>query len=122
MIKGGWRSIVFLGATTAVLGWEVYASWDSDPDTCPWTDLIVTYLPGEVTAVLIGGLLAWLPLHFAIRYRRRGKTRRSAETLGPAVNPFATCRCGHAGYFHDLDEVDGSPCCCVDGCSCGRQG
>jgi type IV secretory pathway TrbD component len=76
MIKGGKRSVVFLAATATVLGWEVYASWDDDPETSPWTDLIVTYLPGEVTAVAIGGLVAWLPVHFGLRYWRKRRSRK----------------------------------------------
>lgn len=75
-MKGGWRSVGFLGATAAVLGWELFASWDGDADTSPWTDLIVTYIPGEVTAAILGGLIVWLPVHFGLRYwwkaRKRG--------------------------------------------------
>lgn len=76
MIRGGWKSIGFLGATAAVVGWEVFASWDGDRGTLPWTDLIVTYVPGEVTAVLLGGLIAWLPVHFGLRYWRKARGRR----------------------------------------------
>jgi len=36
MIKGGWKSIGFLGATAAVLGWEIFASVDGDTSTAPW--------------------------------------------------------------------------------------
>lgn len=79
MIKGGRTSIAFLGATAAVLGWEIFASWDGDPATSPWTDLIVTYVPGEVTAVLLGGLIAWLPVHFGIRYWRKSRQRGEDE-------------------------------------------
>jgi hypothetical protein len=79
MIKGGWKSVGFLGATAAVLGWEILASWDGDPGTSPWTDLIVTYIPGEITAVLIGGLVAWLPVHFGLRYWRKARGQRQGE-------------------------------------------
>lgn len=72
-MKGGWRSVGFLGATAVVLGWEVFASWDGDEGTWPWTDLIVEYVPGELVALVIGGLAAWLPVHFLIRYRKKGK-------------------------------------------------
>lgn len=75
-MKGGWRSAAFLTATAMVLGWEVIASWDNNPDTSPWTDLIVTYVPGEVTAVLLGGLIAWLPVHFGLRYYRKARGQR----------------------------------------------
>ena len=72
-MKGGKRSVGFLAATGAVIAWELYASWDGDPGTAPWTDLIVTYIPGEVTAAIIGGLVAWLPVHFGIRYWRKSR-------------------------------------------------
>ena len=68
--RTAWR-VVFLGLTALVLGMEVWASADGDPETDPWTDLIVQYIPGEVTAVLIGGLMFWLPVHFGLRYWRR---------------------------------------------------
>ena len=76
MVKGGWKTIGFLGATAVVLGWETFASFDDDPGTCPWTDLIVTYVPTEVTVALIGALVAWLPIHFGVRYWRRARRRR----------------------------------------------
>lgn len=72
MIKGGWRSVSFLGITAAAVGWELWASFDHDPDTCPWTDLIVTYVPWPVTAGAIVALCTWLPVHFWRRYKRRG--------------------------------------------------
>lgn len=75
-MKGGWKSIGFLGATATVLGWEIFASWDGDDSTSPWTDLIVTYIPGEVTAAILGGLIAWLPVHFGLRYYRKAKASR----------------------------------------------
>jgi hypothetical protein len=73
MIKGGWGSIGFLGVTAVALGWELVASFDGDPQTSPWTDLIVTYVPGEVTAALIGALVLWLPVHFGLRYYRKNR-------------------------------------------------
>jgi len=65
-----WRWL-FLGVTAAAVGLELWASFDGDPDTEPWTDLIVAYVPGEVTALVIGGLAVWLAIHFWIRYARR---------------------------------------------------
>lgn len=70
--RAAWRA-VFLGLTAFVLGMEVWASVDGDPETEPWTDLIVQYIPGEVTAVLIGGLMLWLPVHFGLRYWRKSR-------------------------------------------------
>ncbi|GGN40579.1 putative effector of murein hydrolase [Actinoplanes campanulatus] len=61
----------FLGVTTVALVAECWASWDSSPDTVPWTDLIVGYVPGEITALVLGALAAWLPVHFGLRYWRK---------------------------------------------------
>lgn len=61
----------FLTVTAAAIGLELWASFDSSPATEPWTDLIVTYVPGEVTAVAIGGLSLWLVVHFGRRYLRK---------------------------------------------------
>jgi len=62
---------VFLGLTALVLGMEVFASFDGNPDTRPWTEEIVDFVPGEVAAVGIGGLSLWLIVHFARRYYRK---------------------------------------------------
>ena len=65
-----WRW-AFLGLTTLVVGMEIWASVDGDPATDPWTDLIVEYIPLEVTALAIGGLSLWLAVHFWRRYTRK---------------------------------------------------
>jgi hypothetical protein len=77
MIRGGYKSIGFLGVTGAALLWELVASFDSSESTVPWTDLIVEYIPGEVTTAVIGALVCWLPVHFGLRYYR--SKRRSPE-------------------------------------------
>jgi hypothetical protein len=70
--RAAWIS-AFLGVTGVALVAELWASWDSSPDTTPWTDLIVQYVPAEVTALVLGALAAWLPVHFGLRYWRRRK-------------------------------------------------
>lgn len=65
-----WR-VLFLGVTGLAVGMEVWASADGDSTTDPWTDLIVAYVPGEVTAAGIGALALWLGVHFWRRYRRK---------------------------------------------------
>lgn len=72
-----WR-IAFLGLTVAVLGLEIWASADGNPNTDPWTDLIVRHVPGELTALAIGGLCLWLAAHFGIRYLRKHRQERDA--------------------------------------------
>jgi hypothetical protein len=71
-----WR-IAFLGLTGLVIGMEIWASADGNPDTRPWTDEIVSTIPGEVTALAIAGLCGWLSVHFAVRYIRKARARRA---------------------------------------------
>lgn len=71
-----WRTL-FLGLTAVVIGMEIWASADGDPDTDPWTDLIVRHIPGEVAALAIAGLCGWLSVHFAVRYIRKARARRA---------------------------------------------
>jgi len=64
---------VFLAVTVVALAAELWASFDSSDQTEPWTDLITTYVPGEVTAAAIGALVLWLPIHFWLRYKRKAE-------------------------------------------------
>jgi hypothetical protein len=79
--RGGWIA-GFLTVTGIALGAECWASWDSSPDTVPWTELIVTYVPGEVTLAVVGALIAWVPVHFFVRYRRKGREVRRDSAGG----------------------------------------
>lgn len=78
MKRNAWR-IGFLAVTALAVMLELVASFDSDPETDPWTDLLVRYVPMEVTFAAIGALLLWLPLHFWLRYRRRAALQRQGE-------------------------------------------
>lgn len=71
MSRRSWWIAGFLAATAGVLGAELTASFDSSPATVPWTELIVTYIPPEITTAAIGALVMWLPLHFGMRYWRK---------------------------------------------------
>jgi hypothetical protein len=73
MTRKGWFSSVFLGLTAAVVGMELWAAGDGDPDTRTWTEHIVTYVDYEITTVAIGALVLWLPVHFGVRYWRKHK-------------------------------------------------
>lgn len=70
-----WKTVGFLSATALVLFWELIAAFDGDPETMPWTDMIVAFVPGEVTAAVLGALLLWLPVHFGLRYYRKARKR-----------------------------------------------
>lgn len=78
MTRARWIA-AFLALTGTALGMECWASWDADPDTVPWTELIVTHVPSEVTAAAIGALVVWLPAHFWVRYRRRARRDEEGE-------------------------------------------
>lgn len=79
MTRRGWWRTSFLTATALALGMEVWASADGDPTTDPWTDLLVTYVSGEVTAAAIGGLSLWLGVHFWRRYARKGRREPTSD-------------------------------------------
>lgn len=70
-----WR-ILFLAVTLVALALECFAAWDGNPQTDPWTYLIVSYIPSEVFAFVFGGLVVWLTVHFGRRYldKRRSKS------------------------------------------------
>lgn len=71
-MKTIWR-IGFLSVTALAVIMELFASFDGNPNTEPWTQLIVKYIPGELAFAGIGALVLWLPVHFGIRYYRKRK-------------------------------------------------
>lgn len=76
-----WRT-AFLVLTGFVLAMEIWASADGNPDTDPWTDLIVRHVPGEITALAIAGLAGWLGVHFGLRYWRKHRAGQEQERSG----------------------------------------
>jgi hypothetical protein len=76
-----WR-IAFLGLTAVVLGLEIWASADGNPNTDPWTDLLVRHVPAEIMFAAIGALSLWLGIHFGVRYIRKAKERRTDNIEG----------------------------------------
>lgn len=85
-MKGGWKSIAFLSLTGTWIVWELVASFDGDEGTSPLTDLVVTYLPAEVTMALVGFLALWLPAHFGLRYYRKAVKNRDESGYGDDSN------------------------------------
>lgn len=73
--RTGW-TVGFLAVTALAIGMELFAIRDGNPDTQPWTDLVVDHLPEEGVYALIGALLLWLPIHFWRKYRKRERQRR----------------------------------------------
>ena len=64
-----WWTILFLGITALAIFLELFAVYDGDPNTLPWTSYIATYIPVWVGLPLIVLLAIWLVIHFIIRYR-----------------------------------------------------
>lgn len=75
-MRNRWR-FAFLAVTALAIVMECWASWDGNPNTDPWTDLLTRYVPAEVTFAAIGALALWVPIHFGIRYRRKARNRRT---------------------------------------------
>jgi hypothetical protein len=73
-MRNVWR-VAFLGVTSLALVMELWASFDGNPDTDPWTYLIVGYVPWELALAAFGALLLWVPIHFYVRYRRKAQRR-----------------------------------------------
>ena len=65
--------VAFLGVTVLGILLELVAAFDPTMETIPWTDLIVEYVPWEISAAVFGALALWLPLHFGYRYYLKGK-------------------------------------------------
>lgn len=64
-------TVIFLTLTAAPIGMELVAGLDRNPNTVPWTDLIVGYVPWELALAVYGALALWVPIHFWVRYRRK---------------------------------------------------
>lgn len=63
-----WR-IGFLGVTLLALAMEVYAVFDGDGATEPWTGLIIQYIPEWITFSVIAVFCIWAALHFKKWYK-----------------------------------------------------
>jgi hypothetical protein len=70
----------FLGLTAVMVVAEVWAAADGSPNTVPWTDYLMRFVPEEAVYALIGALVLWLPFHFWRRYRRRQQAKRDTTT------------------------------------------
>lgn len=80
-----WRA-AFLGGTALILVGELFAAFDGNPSTDPWTELITTYIPWEVFVAVLGGLIVWIIPHFYVRYRRKALAKAKALAEQEQVN------------------------------------
>lgn len=71
--------LLFLSLTGLVIAMELLAACDNNPDTVPWTALIVEYINVEIAMFLIGGLSLWLIVHFGRAYYKKHKREDSNE-------------------------------------------
>ncbi len=68
-------TIVFLGITALTILLEIFASFDGNPNTIPWTSYIVRYIPVWVGLPIIIGFAIWLVAHFVKKYSDAGKIK-----------------------------------------------
>jgi hypothetical protein len=65
--------IGFLGVTALAIIMEFLAALDNNPDTIPWTQYIVTYIPEYLFfGILLGGIY-WVTNHFIKKYMEKKK-------------------------------------------------
>jgi hypothetical protein len=76
----------------AALGMELWAAWDSSPDTTTITELTVRFVPAAVTTLVVGALVHWLPGHFDHAYSIEGghPMGRYAKFIVAAIAAAAT--------------------------------
>jgi len=74
-----WWRVAFLAVTAMALLMELFASFDGNPNTDPWTELITTYIPAEIAFAAIGALCLWLVVHFGRRYLRKRNVNKALE-------------------------------------------
>ena len=72
MSKKSWAKL-FLGITGFAIILELIAAFDGSPNTTPWTEYIVTYVPFELFLLVLTGGTVWLGYHFISRYVKRRK-------------------------------------------------
>ena len=61
----------FLAITALTIGWELFAVFDGNDETWPWTALIATYIPFEIGFPLISAFSVWLIIHFWKAYKKK---------------------------------------------------
>ena len=68
-------TIAFLGGTFGVIAMELFAAFDSDVNTIPWTYYIADYIPMYITFPIIFFGAVWLFKHFIDAYKEKGERR-----------------------------------------------
>lgn len=78
---------VFLSITGAAVGMEVWFATDHDPDTLPWTTLLVRYVPAPITFAAITVLVSFLMPHFIEAYAKRKRTTMDTTSIPATPDP-----------------------------------
>lgn len=79
----------FLTVTVTAVGMEVWFATDSDPDTLPWTTLLVDNVPGPIILAAVAVLTSWIGPHFIEAIAKRKARTMSAETVTVPATPEA---------------------------------
>lgn len=72
--KNKW-TLGFLGVTGLAIAMEIFAAFDGNADTQPWTILITQNIPSWITYTFFSGLFIWLIFHFKKWYRKIYKAK-----------------------------------------------
>jgi len=67
--KTKWN-ISFLGVTVLVIIMELFAIFDNNPNTAPWTTLIINNIPSWAFFSFLGAFAFWVFGHFAKGYNK----------------------------------------------------
>lgn len=69
--KYAWRA-GFLGVTALAVAMEIFAIYDGDTNTEPYTRMILDYIPANIFFLLFGAAGLWVVWHFVKYYLMKG--------------------------------------------------
>lgn len=64
-------TIGFLGVTALAVFLELFAVFDGNPETLPWTNLFVDNIPFQIGFSIVCLFAGWLVKHFYTAYKNR---------------------------------------------------
>ncbi|HEX6038898.1 hypothetical protein [Longimicrobium sp.] len=104
----------FVAVFAVWLAMELWSSFDKDPDTVPFTWILVDHVSWELLLFVFGALALWLPPHFYIRYRRRARERARSTSARAGIYwvlllAFAVAGCDYIRRLPDLIPGPPSP-------------
>lgn len=66
-----WWTVGFLGIIALAILLEIFAAFDTDPNTVPLTLYVINYVPVWIGLPIIIGFAIWLVVHFINYYRNK---------------------------------------------------